>query len=172
MYDELRRLAEAKLRKEKAGQTLQPTALVHEAYMRLVGHDNIEKNPMGWSLPLFGAAAEAMRRILVDNARRKLTTKYGGAMARHDLADTDADPVVENLDVEQLLDLDAALSKLAEQEPAIAKLVELRYFAGLTVDDAAKALENLTANRQRQWAYARAWLGRELGADQDGSGTT
>ena len=162
IYDELRRLANSKLRKEKAGQTLQPTALVHEAYMRLVNHEDVQWDGRSH---FFGAAAEAMRRILVDNARRKMTTKHGGAMARRDLEDGDA--VIELDRIDQLLDLDAALTKLAEQEPDIAKLVELRYFAGLTVEDAAHAMEVSPRTVKRQWAYARAWLGRELEADQE-----
>ena len=164
VYDELRRLAGSRLRKEKAGQTLQPTALVHEAYMRLVRHEDVRWDGRSH---FFGAAAEAMRRILVDNARRKMTAKHGGAMARRDL-DVD-DAVIEFDGGDQLLDLDTALTKLAEQEPEIAKLVELRYFAGLTVEDAAHALEVSPRTVKRQWAYARAWLGRELESDlEDG----
>ena len=133
--------------------------------MRLVNHEDIQWDGRSH---FFGAAAEAMRRILVDNARRKMTTKHGGAMTRRDLEVDDA--VIEFDGIDQLLDLDAALTKLAEQEPDIAKLVELRYFAGLTVEDAAHAMEVSPRTVKRQWAYARAWLGRELEGDpEDGA---
>jgi RNA polymerase sigma factor (TIGR02999 family) len=135
VYDELRKLAAAKLAQEKPGQTLQATALVHEAYLRLVGgpHD-----PAHWDnhRHFFAAAAEAMRRILVDNARRKQSLKHGGHCRRHDM-DTDAAALAEPEMEVDLQALDRALEKLAELEPLKAKLVELRYFAGLTGDQAA-----------------------------------
>jgi RNA polymerase sigma factor (TIGR02999 family) len=158
VYDELRRLATRKLTQEKAGQTLQATALVHEAYLRLIG----TSEALHWDdrRHFFAAAAEAMRRILVDNARRKQAHKHGGGRNREDL---DADVVAApepNLD---LLALDAALRRLAERDPLKAKLVELRYFAGLTGDQAAAVLGMSTSRADREWVYTRAWLRRELG---------
>jgi RNA polymerase sigma factor (TIGR02999 family) len=158
VYDELRKLAAQKLAQEKPGQTLEATALVHEAYLCLVG-TGVEPH---WDngRHFFAAAAEAMRRILVDNARRKQTHKHGGGRQRRDL-DVGALVAPEpNLD---LLVLDAALSRLAEQDPLKAKLVELRYFAGLTGDQAAAVLGLSASSADRQWVYTRAWLRRELG---------
>jgi RNA polymerase sigma factor (TIGR02999 family) len=158
VYDELRRLAAQKLAQEKPGQTLEATALVHEAYLRLVGtgaepHWDNRRH-------FFAAAAEAMRRILVENARRKQAAKHGGGRHRRDL-DAEALPAPEaNLD---LLALDAALSRLAEHDPLHAKLVELRYFAGLTGDQAAAVLGMSASSADRAWVYTRAWLRRELG---------
>jgi RNA polymerase sigma factor (TIGR02999 family) len=158
VYHELRKLAAEKLAQEKPGQTLQATALVHEAYVRLVGScaDRLWENRRHF----FAAAAEAMRRILIDNARRKQSRKHGGACPRRDL---DADSLVApepNLD---LLALDAALHRLAEHDPLKAKLVELRYFAGLTGDEAAAVLGISASSADRHWIYTRAWLRRELG---------
>jgi RNA polymerase sigma factor (TIGR02999 family) len=158
VYDELRRLAAARLAQEKPGQTLEATALVHEAYLRLVGTG--EEPHWDNRRHFFAAAAEAMRRILVENARRKQTHKHGGGRRRRDL---DADALVApeaNLD---LLALDAALHRLAEHDPLKAKLVELRYFAGLTGDQAAAVLGLSASSADRQWVYTRAWLRRELG---------
>jgi RNA polymerase sigma factor (TIGR02999 family) len=156
VYDELRKLAARKLAQEKPGQTLQATALVHEAYVRLVGGETHWDNHGHF----FAAAAEAMRRILIDNARRKQSGKHGGGRQREDL-DADAVAAPEpNLDV---LALDAALRRLAEQDPLKAKLVELRYFAGLTGDQAAAVLGISASSADRQWVYTRAWLRRELG---------
>lgn len=160
VYEELRQLAGSKLQRERAGLTLQPTALVHEAYLRLVGEDDIRWDGRSH---FFAAAAEAMRRILVDNARRRGAVRHGGEMVRREMTDN----AVVELDVDELLDLDAALTKFAAEEPEIAKLVELRYFAGLTVDDAAAALGISPRTVKRQWAYARAWLGRELDLNSD-----
>jgi RNA polymerase sigma factor (TIGR02999 family) len=157
VYAELRRLASHKMNKEKPGQTLQPTALVHEAYMRLVGDDAVKWDSRAH---FFAAAAEAMRRILIENARRRKSLKRGGDMREQELADVDA--IVDFDDVDELLDLDAALTKLAVDEPGLARLVELRYFAGLTVEEAAQALGVSTRTVKRNWAFARAWLGREL----------
>src|SRR5215831_9266811 len=153
VYDELRKLAAARLAAEKPGQTLQPTALVHEAYLRLVG----DGQPRAWNGRghFFAAAAEAMRRILVENARRKMRKKRGGERARVDL-DAVA-PAVPALD-EDLLDLDDALTRLAEADPAAAELVKLRYFAGLSIPQAAEALGIGARSADRLWAYARAWL--------------
>jgi RNA polymerase sigma factor (TIGR02999 family) len=158
VYEELRKLAAQKLAQEKPGQTLEATALVHEAYLRLVGTG--EEPHWDNRRHFFAAAAEAMRRILVENARRKQTHKHGGGRQRQDL---DADALVApeaNLD---LLALDAALHRLAEHDPLKAKLVELRYFAGLTGDQAAAVLGLSASSADRQWVYTRAWLRRELG---------
>jgi RNA polymerase sigma factor (TIGR02999 family) len=157
VYDELRRLAAQRLAQEKPGQTLQATALVHEAYLRLVGKDRaIEWNGRGH---FFAAAAEAMRRILVENARRKRTLKQGGDLARqeYDEAILAAPETHEDLEA-----LDEALHLLAEQDPVKARLVELRYFAGLTNQDAATTLGISTATAERYWIYARAWLRRKI----------
>lgn len=156
VYAELRKLARYRLNREKAGQTLQATALVHEAYIRLVGNAEIRWDGRSH---FFSAAAEAMRRILVDHARQRHTVKHGGGFKRQELAD---DVATELGDVDQLLDLDAALTKLAAEDPEMAKLVALRYFAGLSVEETAKALGVSPRTVKRNWAYARAWLGREL----------
>jgi RNA polymerase sigma factor (TIGR02999 family) len=157
VYDELRKLAAQRLAQEKPGQTLQATALVHEAYLRLVGCTD-EQN---WDNRghFFAAAAEAMRRILVDNARRKKTQKHGGSLARCTLEDLSL--VAPELG-EDLLALDEALEKLAKEDPVKAELVKLRHFAGLTVDQAALALNISPATADRYWAYARAWLYVEI----------
>jgi len=157
VYEELRRLAAHKLAREKAGQTLQATALVHEAYLRLVGN---EEEPRWDNRRHFFAAAEAMRRILVESARRKQADKHGGGRQRRDL---DADALVAPEAKVDLLALDAALCRLAEQDPLKARLVELRYFAGLTGDQAAAALGMSASSADRLWVYTRAWLRRELG---------
>jgi RNA polymerase sigma factor (TIGR02999 family) len=157
VYDELRQLAAQRLSHEKPGQTLQATALVHEAYLRLVGQTIEQK----WDNRghFFAAAAEAMRRILVENARRKMTQKHGGKLVRRTLEDL---PLVAPEFGEDLLALDEALEKLAKEDPVKAKLVKLRHFAGLTVDQAAKALNISPATADRYWAYARAWLHAEI----------
>ena len=157
VYDELRKLAAAKLAQEKPGQTLQATALVHEAYVRLVDVDKAQQ----WDSRghFFAAAAEAMRRILVDRAREKGSAKRGGTLKRVDI---DAVDVATRATPDQLLAIDDALAKLAREDPSAAKLVELRYFAGLTVDEAGKALGMSTATAYRHWNYARAWLHGEL----------
>jgi RNA polymerase sigma factor (TIGR02999 family) len=157
VYDELRNLAAAKLAQERLGQTLQPTALVHEAYLRLVA-------PAGgraWDSRghFFAAAAEAMRRILVENARRKRRLKRGGKCERLDLADLD---IAVEAPCDDLVALDEALDKLAEKHPEKAELVKLRYFAGLTVSEAARVLRISTSTADRHWTYARAWLYRFL----------
>ena len=157
VYDELRQLAAQKLAQEKPGQTLEATALVHEAYLRLVGTG--EEPHWDNRRHFFAAAAEAMRRILVENARRKQTHKHGGGRQRRDL---DAEGLVAPEPKLDLLALDAALHRLAEHDPLKARLVELRYFAGLTGDQAA-ALGLSASSADRQWVYARAWLRRELG---------
>ncbi len=155
MYDELRKLAAHKLAQETPGQTLEPTALVHEAYLKLVGQT--PARPYQDRAHFFAAAAMAMRRILIDVARRKQTQKRGGGAGRkplEDLAAPEAD--------EELLALDEALAKLAEQDPQKARLVELRYFAGLTGEQAAQVLGISPTTADRHWAYARAWLQAEV----------
>jgi RNA polymerase sigma factor (TIGR02999 family) len=158
VYEELRRLAGQRLAQEKPGQTLQPTALVHEAYLRLVGADPEAR----WDSRghFFAAAAEAMRRILVENARRKRTLKRGGDRARQDI---DEAQLIAPEPQEDLLALDEALTKLAARDPVKAELVQLRYFGGLTIEEAARALGISTTTAERYWTYARAWLHREIG---------
>jgi RNA polymerase sigma factor (TIGR02999 family) len=155
VYDELRRLAARKLAREAPGQTLQPTALVHEAYLRLVGRD--EPRSFKDRGHFLAAAASAMRRILVENARRKQAGKRGGGRRRQALADL-ACPAPDA----DLLALDEALRKLAEADPQKASLVELRYFAGLTGEQAAEVLGISPTTADRHWAYARAWLRAEV----------
>lgn len=157
VYDELRRLAAARLARERPGQTLQATALVHEAYLRLVGGDGEAR----WEnrAHFFGAAAEAMRRILVEVARRKGRIKHGGQRQRCELDDADFVEVPVALD---LVALSEALDKLAEEDPKKAELVKLRYFAGLTVEEAGEMLGISRATADRYWAFARAWLYSEI----------
>ena len=157
VYGELRKLAARRLTREAPGQTLQATALVHEAYLRLVGAG--EDRHWDNRRHFFAAAAEAMRRILIDNARRKQTDKHGGG--RHCQA-VDADALVAPEPNVDLLALDAALYRLAEHDPLKAKLVELRYFAGLTGDQAAEVLGISPSTADRHWAFARAWLQAEV----------
>ena len=153
VYDELRQLAANRMAAESPGQTLQATALVHEAYVRLVGSDSGQSwNGRGH---FFGAAAEAMRRILVEAARRKRRIKHGGAHRRVDLNDITADPDGRS---EELLALDEALDALAREDPSKAELVKLRYFAGLTLEEAAACQGISLATAKRRWAVARAWL--------------
>ena len=153
VYDELRQLAAAKLAREPAGQTLQPTALVHEAYLRLVdGNPDQQFHGRGH---FFGAAAEAMRRILIDQARRKQSEKRGGGRARVDLNDLPSAPADR---AAELLALDDALGRLTEADPQAAELVRLRYFGGLTIKEAAAALGVSPRTADSLWAYARAWL--------------
>ena len=157
VYDELRKLAARRLAQERPGQTLQATALVHEAYARLVGADKDQHwNGRGH---FFSAAAEAMRRILVENARRKQAEKHGGGRTRVDL---DRAEDVGAAPPEDLLAVDEALGRLAEQDPTGARLVQLRYFAGLSVEEAAQVLGLSTATAYRHWAFARAWLHARL----------
>jgi RNA polymerase sigma factor (TIGR02999 family) len=156
VYDELRQLAAHRLAHQTPGQTLQPTALVHEAYLRLVGGDT--QGSWEGRNHFYAACAEAMRHILVDNARLKQTVKHGGGRRRvpleefHRVAESPAD----------LLDLDAALTRLAAEQPDKARLVQLRFFAGLSTAEAAGALGVSVATAERWWAFARAWLYREL----------
>jgi RNA polymerase sigma factor (TIGR02999 family) len=160
VYDELRTLAAQRLAREKPGQTLQATALVHEAYLRLVGDSQAQHwNSRGH---FFAAAAEAMRRILVENARRKQSEKHGGGRRRVELAE--AGPVLD-ADPGEVLALDEALSGLAREDPEAARLVELRIFAGLSVEQAAEAAGMSRAHAYRHWSYARAWLNAHLARD-------
>jgi RNA polymerase sigma factor (TIGR02999 family) len=160
VYSELRRLAAAKLAHEAPGHTLQPTALVHEAYLRLVGTADEQR----WKSRghFFGAAAEAMRRILVESARRKQRIKHGGELERLDVEEYDV-PV--DAPPEELLALDEALPRLAAEDADAARIVDLHFFAGLSIDEAAEALGVSRATAYRQWAYARAWLRVELGGE-------
>jgi len=151
VYQELRKLASAKLAKENPGQTLQPTVLVHEAYVRLVDVDESQRwNGRGH---FFAAAAEAMRRILIENARRKQSERHGGGRRRLDLEALKPGTEVRD---EELLALDEALSRLDERWPEKAKLVELRYFAGMTIPEAALAMGISHATAERYWTFARA----------------
>ena len=157
VYDELRTLAAAKLAQEKPGQTLQATALVHEAYLQLVDKDHI--HPWNSRGHFFGAAAEAMRRILVDQARRRSSEKHGGRRQRVALADAAAPEELSPLD---LLALDEALQRLELESPQHAALVKLRYFSGLNLSDAAASLGISLATAKRHWTYVRAWLFGQL----------
>jgi DNA-directed RNA polymerase specialized sigma24 family protein len=177
VYDELRKLAAAKLAHEKPGQTLQATALVHEAYMRLVGSDRraetggTKRNGIGQSGPaegdgtyssrghFFAAAAEAMRRILVENARRKGRSKHGGGHRRVELGPAQ---IAVNMPADHLLSLDEALTRLSEHDPVMARLVTLHCFAGLSIEQAAEALGISSRTAYRDWAFAQAWLYREI----------
>jgi RNA polymerase sigma factor (TIGR02999 family) len=154
VYAELKKLAVARLEHEKPGQTLQPTALVHEAYLRLVGDQHFENR-----CHFFAAAAEAMRRILIDRARQKKSEKRGGGRAR---IQVDPEHMVAPARSEDLLALDDALNRLAARDPRKAKLVELRFFAGLPLDRVAEVLGISPATADRDWAYARAWLHDEI----------
>jgi RNA polymerase sigma factor (TIGR02999 family) len=157
VYEELRRLATYKMSHEPPGQTLQPTALVHEAYLRLVDHP--ERHWDGRA-HFFGAAAEAMRRILIDNARRKQAARHGGGQQRADLNEIDIAATVAD---EELLSVNEALEKFASLDRQKAELVKLRYFVGMTIEEAAEALGIGTATAKRWWAYSRAWLQAEMG---------
>ena len=152
VYQELRKLAAQRLANEKPGQTLQATALVHEAYLRLVGADDASPRWDG-RRHFLAAAAEAMRRILIERARRRQSQKRGGGWERRGL-----DAVAAPEPDEELLALDEALKRLAETDPLKGKLVELRYFAGLTSDEAAEVLGISSSTADRHWAFARAWL--------------
>lgn len=158
VYDELRKLAAQRLANEPPGQTLQATALVHDAFVRLVDVERQQKwNSRGH---FFGAAAEAMRRILVENARRKRRLKHGGEFVRQEL--DEAEIVAPELK-HDLLAIDEALSRLSDQDPLKARLVELRFFAGMTVEEAADVLDVSAITAKRYWRYSRAWLLREIG---------
>lgn len=161
VYEELRRLAAQKMHQEPSGHTLQPTALVHEAFLRLVGkHDAANWDGRGH---FFAAAAESMRRILIEAARRRKTEKRGGDLNRVELSGEDA--VVIPGDSQTLLMLDEALKKLEAADSELARLVELRYFTGMTIEQTAELLKTSTRTVKRNWAYARAWLRREMDAE-------
>ncbi len=156
VYQELRKLASCRMAHEPPGQTLQATALVHEAWLRLTGQ---EAQSWNGRAHFFAAAAEAMRRILIDNARRKKAARHGGGQQRSPLEEIEiAGPVPDD----QLLAIDEALNKLAAQQPEKAELVKLRFFAGLSIEEAARLLKISEATAKRWWAYARAWLFAEL----------
>lgn len=161
VYDELRKLAAARLAQEKPGQTLQATALVHDAYLRLVDVDKAQHwNSRGH---FFAAAAEAMRRILVENARRKGRVRHGKGQKRVELPDV---PVTSGATPETILAVDEALVQLGEEDPTAATIVKLHFFAGLTLDETADALGISRANVYRQWSYARAVLRLALGGEE------
>ena len=162
VYDELRKLAAQKLAQEKPGQTLQATALVHEAYLRLVGTEKAQR----WDSRghFFAAAAEAMRRILIDQVRHKQAEKHGGDRQRVEPDDYDV-PV--RPPPEEILALDEALTRLAAEDAAAAQVVQLHFFAGLSIEEAAEALGVSRATAYRQWAYARAWLRCAIGGEGD-----
>ena len=165
VYEQLRALAKRHMRQERTGQTLQATALVHEAYLRLVG-PGVGRNWEG-RRHFFAAAAEAMRRILVDKARQRGRLKRGAGMKRVDL-----DPAALTVDAppDDLVALDESLAKLAEKHPEKAQLVNLRFFAGLTIEEAAAALGIGTSTAERHWAFARAWLYRHMEEAGEGAG--
>jgi RNA polymerase sigma factor (TIGR02999 family) len=169
VYDELRRLAGQKLGREGRGQTLEATALVHEAYLRLVQGPQREQGaaqrPWDNRSHFFAAAAEAMRRILVENARRKRSIKHGGAFSRQELEEAQLAAPEPS---EDLVALDEALNRLHEKDPVKAELVKLRYFAGLTMAEAAELLGISSTTADRYWAYARAWLHQEITAEKSG----
>ena len=158
VYEELRRLARQKMGQERASHTLQATALVHEAYLRLVAGNTAKSWDGRWHF--FAAAAEAMRRILVDQARRRGRIKRGGAARQR--VDLENINLTVNEPAEELLAVDEGLTALAAHHPEKAQLVKLRYFAGLTIEEAAEAMGTSIATANRQWAYARAWLFRYL----------
>jgi RNA polymerase sigma factor (TIGR02999 family) len=158
VYEELRKLAAARMAHEAAGQTLQPTALVHEAWLRLVGRETPQFENRAH---FFAAAAEAMRRILIDNARRKRALRHGGGQQRVDLEQVD---LASSNDDDQLLAVNDALDKLAARSRVEAELVKLRYFVGMTLEEAAEALEISPRTADNYWAHARAWLFQELKA--------
>lgn len=162
VYDELRQLAALRLAREKPGQTLQATALVHEAYLRLVGAD--PKQPWDNRGHFFAAAAEAMRRILVEKARRKGRIRHGGGFRRADLPDLEA---ATSANHDQILLLDEALTRLAAARPQAAELVKLRFFSGMTVEEAAPMLGLSPRTSRRLWVYARAWLRRDMERSAD-----
>jgi RNA polymerase sigma factor (TIGR02999 family) len=163
VYEELRKLAAHRMANEVAGHTLQPTALVHEAWMRLVGKENPK---FANRAHFFAAAAEAMRRILIDHARRKHRARRGGGRTRVELQDVDA---VAESEADELLALDEALTQLAAADARRAELVRLRYFAGLTLEQAADLLGISRATADRHWAFARAWLYDAMTRDNERS---
>jgi RNA polymerase sigma factor (TIGR02999 family) len=160
VYDELRQLAAARLAREQPGQTLDATALVHEAYLRVGSDPQFDHRGH-----FFAAAAEAMRRILVEAARRKKAARHGGGLNRHDAAEL---PIAAPEVPEDLVALDEALDRFAAAEPQKAELVKLRYFAGLSIEEAAEALGISPATAKRHWNYSKAWLYREIEGEENG----
>jgi RNA polymerase sigma factor (TIGR02999 family) len=156
VYEELRKLAAARMARENPGHTLQPTALVHEAWLRLVGDENVRWDGRAH---FFGAAAEAMRRILIDRARHRNARRHGGDLQRVDLEGME---IAAPDDDDQLLAVNEALEKLAAQDKLKAELVKLRYFAGLTIEEAAQVLRISEPTAKRYWTFAKAWLHREI----------
>jgi RNA polymerase sigma factor (TIGR02999 family) len=156
VYGELRKLAAAKMANESPNQTLQPTALVHEAWLRLTGNENVK-----WAgrAHFFGAAAEAMRRILIDQARRKRAVRHGGGQQRLDVDDLE---LAAQMKSDELLAMNEALEKLAEREKNKAELVKLRFFVGLTIEESAKVLGISEPTAKRWWTYSRAWLYQQI----------
>jgi RNA polymerase sigma factor (TIGR02999 family) len=162
VYDELRQLAARKLAQEKPGQTLQPTALVHEAFLRLVDADEARHwNSRGH---FFAAAAEAMRRILVENARRKKRLKHGGNLERVEI---ELASLPTRMSSDELLALDEALEKLQKQDPVKARLVTLRYFGGMTIEQASEVLNISRVTAHRYWTYTRAWLHQQVSGGEE-----
>ena len=166
VYDELRKLAAQRLAHEKPGQTLDATALVHEAYLRLVGGERRASTPPNWNSRghFFAAAAEAMRRILIESARRKNRLKHGGDLERVHVEMADLPTRISS---DELISLDEALEKLKQLEPVKAQLVILRYFGGLTIEQAAEVLNISRVTAHRYWTYARAWLHQQLTGGTD-----
>ncbi len=163
LYDELRKLARQKLAREAPGQTLDATALVHEAYLKMIGPG--DDRPFAGAGHFFAVAAEAMRHILVDRARRKRREKHGGGRRRVDVHDDQPAPPDR---ADDLLALDEALNRLATEDPEAARLVQIRYFAGLSVEEAAASLGISRATAYRHWTFARAWLLEELAGEESG----
>ena len=156
IYDELRRLAAQKMARENAGQTLQPTALVHEAWLRLIGNESVQWNGRSH---FFGAAAEAMRRILIENARRKRAARHGGGQVRLDVQEIE---ITAGTKDDELLAVHDALEKLAARDKQKAELVKLRYFVGLTTEEAAELLGISVPTADRWWNFSRAWLFEQI----------
>ena len=167
VYEQLRALAARKMLRERPGQTIQPTALVHEAFLRLVDTTKIQLWDSRWHF--FAAAAEAMRRILVDGARRRGRIKRGGERNR---VDFDKLEITVDDPPDELIALNEAMNKLAEEHPEKAQLVTLRYFGGLTHEEAAQAMGISTSTADRHWAFARAWLYRQMASDVESGGQT
>jgi len=163
VYEELRKLAAARMARERPGQTLQPTALVHEAYLRLVGAE--QQSHWKSRGHFFGAAAEAMRRILIERARKRQAARHGGRLERVDLDKVD---VAIHADDDQLLRIDEALERLGRRDEASVKLIKLRFFAGMSNAEAAQALGLPERTANRMWAYARAWLHQDLSREEAG----
>jgi RNA polymerase sigma factor (TIGR02999 family) len=164
VYDELRKLAAAKMAQEAPGQTLQATALVHEAWLKLAGS---ERQQWRWRVHFFGAAAEAMRRILIDQARRKASQKRGGAQPREELHES---KIELHAPSDEILAVHDALDSLAAEEPLAAEVVKLRYFVGMTIPEIADALEMAPRTADRHWAFARAWLKRSIEGERQEHG--